>query len=361
MKKTVLYEHHKKAGAKIVDFSGWAMPVQYEGLKQEHLNTRENGGVFDVSHMGEIRVQGPNALKTLEWLTTNHVGVLNDKEAQYTLITNENGGIVDDVIIYCLKKDEDYLVCVNAANREKDWNWFQAHNQGAQLVNESDKWAQIAVQGPQAFEGLKEVMGEGFSKLPFFGFTWATYQQASALVARTGYTGEAGVEVFIAADQGGALWDDILRKGEPHGLKPVCLGARDTFRLEASLCLYGQDIDDTTLPHEARLGWVVKAQNKDFLGKPQVMEAKSQGVQKKLIGFEMLERGVPRHDYKLFSFDNEEIGSVTSGTHSPSLGKGIGLGYLATPYTERGTEFWVEIRSRKLKAKVVKTPFIKKN
>lgn len=355
--KTPLYDEHEKAGGRLIDFAGWMMPVEYKGLRAEHLNVRENVGLFDVSHMGEIRLIGPKALESLEWMTSNSVAKLKKGQAQYTLLMNEQGGIVDDLIIYCVEENADYLLCVNAANIEKDHKHILAQNKGAEVVNESKGWGQIAVQGPKSFLLLEKLFSPDIRELKSFHFEGAEFDGAQVIIARTGYTGEAGVEIFVPAEKTAKLWQTLLKEGEAFGVQPIGLGARDTLRTEMKYPLYGNDIGDTTNPYAAGLGWVVKPDAKDFLGKAKVLENKA-SLTKKWIGFKMLERGIPRHGYKVFSFDNTEIGEVTSGTLSPSLQDNIGLAYVDKELAEVGSEFLIEIRSKRVKAQVVKTPFV---
>lgn len=342
----------------MVDFAGWYMPVEYRGLRQEHLNTRANIGLFDVSHMGEIRVKGPKALATLQWLTSNDVSKLGLGQAQYSLLPNEQGGLVDDIIVYCVKPGEDYLVCVNASNTDKDFAWFQKHNQGAELENESDAWGQIAVQGPKAMILTARIFGDRTKDIAPFHFAEMDFKGSKCLVARTGYTGEDGVEVFVPAMQTAALWRELLAQGKDLQAEPVGLGARDTLRTEMKYSLYGHEIDDQSNPYAAGLGWVVKPDAKDFVGKAAMLDQKKQGLPRKLVGFLMTERGIPRAGYSLFSFDNQEIGKVTSGTVSPSLNDNIGIGYVDQKYSEVGNQIFVDIRGRKVQARVVKTPFV---
>lgn len=356
-KKTPLYDEHIKAGGKMVEFAGWLMPIQYEGLRQEHDQVRNKVGLFDVSHMGEIRIKGPQALETVEWLTTNYVGKLEKGEAQYSLLPNENAGIVDDLIVYCLEKDQDYLLCVNAANRAKDLAWIEAHNKGAEIIDESSQWGQIAIQGPQALSLLEKIF-PGISQIDSFCFESYDFQGVECLVARTGYTGEDGCEIFVPSGHTATLWQELMLKGQEFDVKPIGLGARDTLRTEMKYSLYGHEINDSTNPFEAGLGWVVKAGKKDFLGKDYLLQVKEEGIKKQLVGFHLLERGIPRQGYKVFSFDNEEIGEVTSGTMSPSLNESIGIAFVASEFAKIGTEFLIEIRAKKIKAKVIATPFV---
>ncbi|MGE0761726.1 MAG: glycine cleavage system aminomethyltransferase GcvT [Bdellovibrionales bacterium] len=360
-RQTPLTAEHEKLGAKMVDFAGWYMPVEYKGLRQEHMNTRENVGLFDVSHMGEIRVKGPKSLETLQWLTSNDVAKVQKGQAQYGLLTNDKGGIVDDLIIYCVEYGQDYLVCVNASNTEKDFKWMKAHNRGAEISDESSLWGQIAVQGPKALKLIAKVFSQAAADAPGFHFTWESFQGARCMIARTGYTGEEGVEVFVPAEKTVALWQEMLKQGEAFGAQPVGLGARDTLRTEMKYSLYGHEIDDESNPYEAGLGWVVKPDQKDFVGKEPMLKYKAAGLKRKLIGLIMTERGIPRAGYALFSFDNKEIGKVTSGTVSPSLNDNIGIAYVDVAFAEVGTLLNVDIRGRKVQARVVKTPFIDVN
>jgi aminomethyltransferase len=343
----------------MVDFAGWYMPVQYEGLKEEHLNTRTNVGLFDVSHMGEFRVRGPKALETLQWATTNDVTKLAAGQAHYSLFPNASGGIVDDLIIYCVKPGEDYFLCVNAANVDKDFAFVNENNRGAQITNESGEWSQIAVQGPKAMGLLAEVFSPDVNSIQTFHHRQVLYKGAEAIIARTGYTGEDGAEVFIRNNRAVDLWLDLMERGAQFGVKPVGLGARDTLRTEMKYSLYGHEIDDTTNPYEAGLGWVVKPAKKDFLGKAPMIALRDKGLKQKLVGFVLSERGIPRQGYKLLSFDNSEIGRVTSGTLSPSLNISIGIAYVDVAHAEPGSEFNVDIRGRGAKAKVVPTPFVR--
>ena len=360
MKKTPLYDDHVQLGARIVEFAGWQMPIQYKGLKEEHLNVRQNVGLFDVSHMGEFRVKGPKALETLQWLTTNNVAALEEDQAQYSLLPNKDGGLVDDIIVYCLKKNEDYLVCVNAANIDKDWKHFQENNKGAELINESDKWGQIAVQGPKATALIEQVLKIDASTMKPFSLKKLNWNGHSVIFATTGYTGEKGGEIFIEAAGTSQLWKNLLQAGNDYGVMPIGLGARDSLRTEMKMSLYGHEIDDTTIPYESSLGWAMKPQAKDFLGKEPMLKAKEAGLTRSLIGFKMVERGIPRQGYTLHDENGQQIGIVTSGTHSPSLDEPIGIGFVTPAYKEPGSIFYVDIRGKKVKATTCKTPFIAK-
>lgn len=340
----------------MVDFAGWYMPVQYEGIRAEHLCVRNDVGLFDVSHMGEIFVRGPKALETLQWTTTNDVSRLQPGQAHYSLLTNEQGGVVDDLIIYCINSQE-YLLCVNASNIEKDFDWLRAHNRGAEIVDESAVWGQIAIQGPKALALATKVLKFDL-QLPYFHFSQAPFANTSVLIARTGYTGEEGVEVFVPREATAPLWRTLLEVGQSFGVKPIGLGARDTLRLEMAYCLYGHELNDTTNPYEANLGWVIKPQAKDFVGKNPILKGKNEGLTKKLVGLKMLDKGIPRQNYRIFSAAGTEVGFITSGTHSPSLDLPIGLAYLSLDLCNEGQEIFVDIRGRHAKAVVVKLPFI---
>ncbi len=350
----------------MVDFAGWWMPVQYRGLREEHQSVRTGVGLFDVSHMGEIRVTGPKALETLQWTTTNDVSKLQAGEAHYSLFPNETGGIVDDLIVYCVKPNHEYLLCVNASNVEKDFAYLLKNNRGATIRNESSDWGQIAVQGPKALALLDLVLGQDPQKAPskMKPFThgelsWRNDQtNVTVIVARTGYTGEDGAEVFVPQSKTVALWNELLEKGRDLGAEPIGLGARDTLRTEMKYTLYGNEIDDSTNPYEAGLGWVTKPLAKDFLGRTHVVAAKEAGLTRKLIGFEMTERGIPRHGYVLKSPAGETIGVCTSGTMSPTSGASIGIGYVTMPFAADGSEITVDIRGKLVRAKVRPTPFV---
>lgn len=363
VQKTPLNENHKKHGAKMVSFAGWEMPIQYTQLKEEHHAVRKAIGLFDVSHMGEVRFKGPEALNTLQWLTTNDVSKLESGQAHYSLLPNATGGLVDDIIVYCLEKNNDYLVCVNAANKDKDFAWMTKNNRGAQITDESSQWGQIAVQGPKAHDLLKLVFGESFddakkNSVLHRQFTNHKGQLVNVIVAITGYTGERGVEVFVPWNETESLWDSLLEKGQPLGAQPIGLGARDTLRTEMKFSLYGHEINDELNPYAAGLGWVIKPDAKDFMGKTAILKGKADGLKKKLIGIKMIEKGIPREMYGLYSKDGTQTGWITSGTHSPTLDAPIGIGYVDTKDAEIGNEILVDIRGRKVKAQVCKTPFI---
>lgn len=358
LKTTPLQHEHIALGAKMVDFAGWYMPVQYIGLREEHVACRKGVGLFDVSHMGEIRIKGPNSLATVEWLTSNYAGKLNNGQAQYSLLTNDQGGLVDDVIVYCLEKGQDYLVCVNASNTDKDFAWMVAHNRGAEIVNESSQWGQIAVQGPNAMRLAARICGDEVLEIPSFEFRKMKFKGTEVIVARTGYTGEPGVEIFVPAAMSADLWKELLAKGSDLGVQAIGLGARDTLRTEMKYPLYGHEIDEVTNPYAAGLGWAIKPEQKDFIGRAKIVAGKEAGLKHKLIGFKMIDKGIPRQGYKLHSIDGREIGYVTSGTVSPSLNENIGVGYIEKEYAAEGKQFNVDIRGRMVKAEVVPTPFV---
>ena len=358
IKSTPLRDEHIALSAKMVDFAGWYMPVEYAGLRAEHLNVRSNVGLFDVSHMGEVRIRGPQALATVEWLTSNFAGRLENGQAQYSLLTNPDGGLVDDLIVYCVEKGQDYLLCVNASNTDKDFAWMVKNNRGAEIVNESSLWGQIAVQGPKAMQLAERVLGEEVGKIPSFEFRGLKFGGSTVLAARTGYTGEDGVEIFVPAAKTVELWRCLMQEGADLGVQPIGLGARDTLRTEMKYPLYGHEIDDTTNPYAAGLGWVVKPEKKDFIGRAAILAGKEKGLPRKLIGFKMRERGIPRQGYKLFSLEGAEVGHVTSGTPSPSTGDNIGVAYLDKKLAAEGTVFNVDIRGRMVQAEVVATPFV---
>jgi len=359
IQRTPLAAAHEKLGGRMVDFAGWWMPVQYKGLKEEHLCVRAHVGLFDVSHMGEIRFKGPKALPTLEWLTTNSVAKLAKGQAHYSLLPNNEGGLVDDIIVYCLEPNADYLVCVNAANKDKDFQWMLKNNKGADVTDESSQWGQIAVQGPKALQLLAKVLGTEAGTMNSFEVHPFQKWGGTLLFARTGYTGESGGEIFVPAELTEKLWFELLEQGQDLNVQPIGLGARDTLRTEMKYSLYGHEIDDSTNPFEAGLGWVVKPAAKDFLGKAAMLAGKENGLKRQLIGLELTDKGIPRQGYKVLNEKGEEIGIVTSGTLSPSTEKAIGIAYVATPYIALGGPLLVDIRGRPAKARVCETPFYK--
>ena len=361
MKTTPFTEKHIALGAKMHEFAGYNMPIEYSGIIDEHLTVCENVGVFDVSHMGEFWVKGPKALDFLQKVTSNNVAVLTPGKIQYTCFPNEEGGIVDDLLVYHYEP-EKYLLVVNAANIEKDWNWCVAHNaDGAVLENASDRMAQLAVQGPKAILALQKLTDIDLASIPYY--TFKVGQMAGVdqvIISNTGYTGAGGFEIYFYPEYADQIWKAVFEAGEEFGIKPVGLGARDTLRLEMGFCLYGNDLDDTTSPIEAGLGWITKfVDGKDFTNRAILEKQKAEGVSRKLVGFEMIDRGIPRHGYSLVNADGEPIGVVTSGTMSPMRKIGIGMGYVKTEYSKAGTEICIDMRGRKLKAVVVKPPFRK--
>lgn len=361
MKTTPFTERHIALGAKMHEFAGYNMPIEYSGIIDEHLTVCQSVGVFDVSHMGEFWVKGPQALAFIQQVTSNNAAVLTPGKVQYTCFPNETGGIVDDLLVYHYEP-EKYLLVVNAANIEKDWNWCVAHNTvGAELENASDRMAQLAVQGPDAIKVLQKLTPIDLSEIPYYTFRVGEFAGIpQVIISNTGYTGAGGFELYFYPQDADRIWDAVFRAGEEFGIKPAGLGARDTLRLEMGFCLYGNDIDDTTSPLEAGLGWITKfVDGKNFTNRAALERQKAEGVTRKLIGFEMQDRGIPRHGYALTDADGNTIGHVTSGTMSPLRKIGIGLGYVDVAYSKPGTEIWLDNRGRKLKALVVKPPFRK--
>jgi aminomethyltransferase len=357
MKNTKLVEKHLALGAKMVPFAGFNMPLQYEGLKAEHQHVRQNLGVFDVSHMGQIFVQGPNAEAFLQKVTSNDVAKLQPGKVQYSCLPNHTGGIVDDLLVYCLAK-EQFLLVVNASNIEKDLSWLQSHQiEGALILNESDNWSLLAVQGPKAAEAMQELTEVDLSQMKYYTFKQGTFaEKKDVIISATGYTGAGGFELYVKNKDANHLWEEVLRAGAKVDIKPIGLAARDTLRLEMGFCLYGNDIDDSTSPLEAGLGWITKF-NKDFINAPALKAQKEKGVDQKLVGFIMEDRGIPRKDYLIKNKDGYEIGRVTSGTQSPSMGQAIGLGYVTVNYATPDSEIYVVVRNKALKARVTKPPF----
>ena len=360
MKQTALNETHKKAGAKMVEFAGYEMPVEYSGIKDEHMAVRQAVGVFDVSHMGEFWVKGANALDLVKKVSSNDTTILKPGQAQYTCMPNGQGGIVDDLLVYCFNP-EKYMLVVNASNIEKDWNWVSSQNEfGAEMENASDSITLLAVQGPKATETLQKLTDVNLSELRFFTFTTAEMAGANdVVISATGYTGAGGFELYLDNKNAVKLWEAIFKAGEEFGIKPAGLGARDTLRLEMGLCLYGNDIDDTTSPIEAGLSWITRFNNnRRFIDRDFLMMQKTEGVSRRLRGFVLKERGIPRKGYELLNAEGSVIGHVTSGSLSPVLNKGIGMGYLQREYTAFGTPVWVKIRNKSIPAEIVKLPFI---
>lgn len=359
MKNTALTNVHIALGAKMVPFAGYNMPVQYAGINQEHEAVRTAVGVFDVSHMGEFILKGEHALDLIQRVTSNDASKLFPGKVQYSCLPNENGGIVDDLLVY--KLDEaTYMLVVNASNIEKDWNWISKYNtKGVDMKDISDRTSLLAVQGPKSADALQSLTDIDLKSMEYYTFQKGTFAGIdNVIVSATGYTGAGGFEIYFDNDHAEDIWEAIFNAGAPYGIKPIGLGARDTLRLEMGFCLYGNDIDDTTSPLEAGLGWVTKF-TKEFTNAKNLAAQKEAGVAKKLVAFEMIDRGIPRHDYEIVDASGAVIGKVTSGTQSPSLQKAIGLGYIALPHTKENTEVFINIRDTKVKAKVVKLPFYK--
>ena len=360
MKITAFNEIHKKAGAKMLEFAGYEMPIEYTGIIDEHNTVRNGVGVFDVSHMGEFWVKGPNALNLVKKLTSNDPSILTPGQAQYTCFPNGKGGIVDDLLVYCYEPNK-YMLVVNAANIEKDWNWVVSNNDvGAELENASDRISQLAVQGPKATAALQKLTDINLSEIKFYTFVTGTIAGIDdVIISATGYTGAGGFELYFRNEVAEQMWNAIFEAGAEFGIKPIGLAARDTLRLEMGYCLYGNDIDDTTSPIEAGLGWITKFNNgRQYIDRDFLMMQKTEGVTRQLRGFVLLERGIPRHGYELVNSEGSTIGHVTSGTMSPTLNKGIGMGYIAKEYSAFGTQVWVKIRNKTIPAEVVRMPFI---
>jgi aminomethyltransferase len=358
LKRTPLYDLHRKLGAKLIDFGGWEMPVQYQGILEEHRAVRERAGLFDVSHMGELEFTGPGSFETLQRLTPNDVGKLADGRCHYSAFLTERGTFVDDLLVYRRAADS-YMVVVNAANTEKDSAWARDRAGGeGQVENRSDDYALLAVQGPASARIVARVVASDPSDLPYYGFRNTEALGKPALVSRTGYTGEDGFELYLEPGAAPRVFRALLEAGRPEGIAPCGLGARDTLRLEAKMALYGNDIDDTVTPWEADLGWIVKMKKGDFMGREALERQKAEGVPRKLVGFEMTDRGIARHGYPVETPAGP--GVVTSGTHSPTLGRPIGLALLPAAASAIGTEFSVDIRGRSARARVVETPFYKR-
>jgi aminomethyltransferase len=359
MKNTALSQKHIDLGAKMVPFAGYNMPVQYEGVNAEHETVRNTVGVFDVSHMGEFVLRGPNALGLIQKFASNDASVLVDGKAQYSCMPNGKGGIVDDLIIYRVNSEE-YFIVVNASNIEKDWNWISSLNDlGVEMENLSDQYSLLAIQGPKAAEAMQSLTSIDLSNMTYYTFQYGTFAGIeNVMVSATGYTGSGGFEVYVKNEDANKLWDAVFTAGANFGIKPIGLAARDTLRLEMGFCLYGNDIDDTTSPIEAGLGWITKF-TKDFTDSEFLAKQKEAGVTRKLVAFEMIDRGIPRHDYPILDAEGTVIGKVTSGTMSPSMKLAIGLGYVTVDHSKLESEIFIEIREKGVKAKVVKLPFYK--
>ena len=359
MKSTALSHKHIELGAKMVPFAGYNMPVQYEGVNLEHETVRNSVGVFDVSHMGEFILKGPNALNLIQKVSSNDASKLFPGRAQYSCLPNDQGGIVDDLLIYMLK-EEEYLLVVNASNIEKDWNWIAKHNSyGVEMLNVSDDWSLLAVQGPKAKEVLQQLTEVNLDEVSYYHFTKGLFAGVdNVILSATGYTGSGGFELYIPNAVAENVWNRLFEVGDSFGIKPIGLAARDTLRLEMGFCLYGNDINDTTSPLEAGLGWITKF-SKEFVNSDQLKIQKENGITKKLVGFELIDRGIPRNGYDITNADGDKIGHVTSGTMGPSVKKAIGLGYVDLAYAVEGKEIFLAIRNKQIAAKVVKFPFYK--
>lgn len=360
MKQVPLNDVHVALGAKMVPFAGFNMPVQYEGVTIEHETVRNNVGVFDVSHMGLFKISGENALDLVQKVTSNDAAVLVPGKAQYSYLPNDKGGIVDDIITYKVN-DNEYLMVVNASNIDKDFEWISSHNSmNASLENLSDAHSLLAVQGPKANQAMQSITNVDLANLKFYTFEVGTFAgKENVIVSATGYTGSGGIEIYAKNEDIVHIWNEVLKAGEPYGIKPIGLAARDTLRLEMGYCLYGNEINDTTSPIAAGLGWVTKF-TKDFVNSENIKADKENGVATKLVGFELIDRGIPRHDYEIVDAAGNVIGHVTSGTQSPSLNKGVGMGYVNKEFAKEGTEIFIRIRKNDVKAQVVKAPFYKK-
>lgn len=360
MKNTSLTQKHISLGAKMVPFAGYNMPVSYSGLNEEHATVRNSVGVFDVSHMGEFILKGENALNLIQKVTSNDASVLTDGKAQYSCLPNTNGGIVDDLIVYRID-EKTYMLVVNASNIEKDWNWIKQNDTwGVEMHNISDKTSLLAIQGPNAIHTLQKLTDIKLADIPYYSFAKGKFNGIdNVIISNTGYTGAGGFEIYFENEYAEKIWDAIFEAGKEFGIKPIGLGARDTLRLEMGFCLYGNDIDDSTSPIEAGLGWITKF-TKDFTNRTAIEKQKTEGVSKKLVGFEMIDRGIPRHDYEIADANGNIIGKVSSGTQSPTLNKAIGMGYVSKDFAKADSEIFVMIRDKAIKAKVCKIPFLKK-
>jgi len=366
MKNTAFTQFHISLGAKMVPFAGYNMPVEYSGITEEHITVREKLGVFDVSHMGEFWVTGPNAFKLIQYITSNDVSALYDGKVQYSCFPNGQGGIVDDLLVYKFE-NEKYLLVVNAANIEKDWNWCVKQalafgiKVGKDLINESENTAQLAVQGPLALKAMQKLTKTPVIDMEYYTFKIIEFAGLKdVLFATTGYTGSGGCEIYVKNEDGPKLWNAVFEAGKEFGIKPIGLGARDTLRLEMGYCLYGNDINDQTSPIEAGLGWITKfTSEKDFIDKALLLKQKNEGVDKRLKGFVMIDRGIPRQHYEVVNAEGKKIGEVTSGTMSPMMKKGIGMAYLSKGFWKKGTEIFIRIRNKDLKAEIVDLPIYK--
>lgn len=367
MKTTPFTKFHIELGAKMAPFAGYNMPIEYSGITDEHITVRRKVGVFDVSHMGEIWVKGPHALSFIQYVTSNDAAALSDGKVQYSCFPNGKGGIVDDLLVYRFDA-ETYLLVINAANIDKDWKWLVSHaskfnlTPGKELYNASDEIAQLAVQGPLALKAMQKLTNEPIEDMEYYTFKKLELAGVNDVIfSTTGYTGAGGCEIYCANNDAEKIWKAVFEAGEEFGIKPIGLGARDTLRLEMGFCLYGNDISDSTSPLEAGLGWITKfVDHKDFIDKQYMLDLKANGLKRRLVGFEMVDRGIPRQHYEILDAQGEVIGEVTSGTMSPMMKIGIGMGYVLTPYAKADTEIFIQVRNKSLKAKVVKMPIYKK-
>ena len=359
MKNTALTHVHKALGAKLVPFAGYMMPVQYEGVNIEHETVRNSVGVFDVSHMGEFLITGPNALSLIQKVCSNDAAKLFDGKAQYSCIPNDSGGIVDDLIIYRLN-EEKYVLVVNASNIQKDWDWISSHNDmNAEMKNLSDDFSLLAIQGPKAAEAMQSLTSVDLENMKYYTFEVADFAGIEhVIISATGYTGSGGFEVYCKNSEVEQVWNKVIESGSDYGIKPIGLAARDTLRLEMGFCLYGNDINDSTSPIEAGLGWITKF-SKEFTNSENLKKQKDHGTERKLVAFELDDRGIPRHDYDIVDSNGKKIGIVTSGTMSPTLKKGIGLGYVPSVFTDVGSKIFIQVRKKAIPATVVKLPFYK--
>lgn len=359
MKNTALTQIHETLGAKMVPFAGYTMPVQYEGVNAEHETVRNGVGVFDVSHMGEFLLKGEKAIDLIQLVTSNDVSLLFDGKIQYSCLPNEDGGIVDDLLVYRIKED-NYMLVVNASNIEKDWNWISKHNTfGVEMSNQSDEISLLAIQGPKTATALQSLTDVNLAEMEYYTFKIGTFAGIeNVIISATGYTGAGGFEIYFNNANAETIWNAVFEAGKEFGIKPIGLAARDTLRLEMGFCLYGNDINDATSPIEAGLGWITKF-TKKFINSENLLQQKTAGVTKKLVAFELLDKGIARHDYEIVDAHGSPIGVVTSGTMSPSLKKAIGMGYVPTEYAKVGTQFYIRIRNSDVLAEVVKLPFYK--
>jgi len=366
MKYTAFTNFHEEMGAKMVEFAGYYMPIQYEGLVKEHMTVREGVGVFDVSHMGEVWVKGPKAESFVQWMTSNDVTALHDGKVQYSCFPNGKGGIVDDLLVYRFNQ-EAYLLVINAANIEKDWNWLMKNAEekglkvGEDIYNASDEIAQLAIQGPLALKAMQKLTDTPVEDMEYYTFKKLEFAGVKDVIfSTTGYTGSGGCEIYITNEDAPKVWKAVFEVGDEFGIKPIGLGARDTLRLESGFCLYGNDIDDTTSPIEAGLGWITKLNdNNNFIDKDFILKQKEEGLTRRLRGFEMIDKGIPRQHYEICDGEGNQIGEVTSGTMAPAAQKAIGMGYVKNEFSKFDTEIYIRIRKKMLKAKIVRIPFYK--